>query len=273
MKVQQSGTAWLAWRGKGLGSSDAPIIMGVSPWCSAHVLWQLKTGRLKRDSTPNYAQQMGINKEPKARARYELLNSIECPPMNMEHSEFPHFRVSLDGYNEDNGGLVLEIKCPGLPDHMKAKSGVVPEKYVYQLEMQLFVSGAAMAHYFSYYEDKLGKVDTVLIEYKSDPKLRTALIEKLHEFWACVKENRPPELSAKDPLVLEDLSAVDVFDRLAKVMESLDETTGKHDALEAQYKELKSMASRFLDRHPRVRCRGVELMLDVKGGVRARLVD
>ena len=42
--MEQKSEEWLDWRKKGIGSSDAPIIMGVSPWKTPFELWEEKTG-------------------------------------------------------------------------------------------------------------------------------------------------------------------------------------------------------------------------------------
>lgn len=277
--MQQGSQAWLDWRAKGIGGSDAPIIvMGKTKYRTKHELWMEKTGKAKRDKGPSWAAQRGINLEPKARARYELLNSIECPPETLEHPDYPHFRVSLDGWNKEHG-IVLEIKCPGRDDHATAKAGQVPEHYQWQLEMQLWVSGGKLAHYFSYYEEKLPngniKVDTRLIHYVSTPEKRAKLIKELHAFWECVTRNVAPSLAEKDSLVLEDLNAKDVFKQLGDVMAKRDEALALYDAFEDQYVELKKRAARFLT-HSRVRCEGVELVRRLRNGkesIEARFVD
>lgn len=262
--MEQGSTDWLAWRSKGIGGSDAPIIMGVSPWKTPYELWREKTAKATRSSLPNFQQQRGIDLEPKARARYELFTDIEAPPALFEHPEFPHFRVSLDGWNEARK-VVLEIKCPGREDHAKAKAGEVPEKYIYQLEMQLWVAGGTEAHYFSYTEDKKGAVDTALVVYKSVPERKEKMINALHKFWDCVVRDVPPALSDKDAMVLEDLAAKDLFAQLGELERRLQELYERADKIEGEKKELKERAARFVT-HPRVRCGDVEIIKRTRKG-------
>lgn len=264
--MEQGSKEWLDWRRRGLGGSDAPIIMGVSPWKTPLELWKEKTGRAERNggTGPNWAQQRGIDMEPKARAKYELLEGLDAPPILFEHPDYPHFRVSLDGWNEEKQ-IVLEIKCPGRDDHAKAKSGEVPLKYIWQLEMQLWVTGGKEAHYFSYYEGKDGKSDYVLIKYRSDLERRERLIKALHHFWDCVVRDIPPELSDKDSMALEDANARAIFKRLGELERDLAAADEQIAVLKEARDALKEEASKFCT-HSRVVCEGVELIKRTRKG-------
>ncbi|MGB0890393.1 MAG: YqaJ viral recombinase family protein, partial [Solirubrobacterales bacterium] len=44
--------AWLDGRGKGLGGSDIPVILGLSPWKAAFELWGEKSGVIAGDDGP-----------------------------------------------------------------------------------------------------------------------------------------------------------------------------------------------------------------------------
>jgi putative phage-type endonuclease len=60
---------WLEFRKGGIGSSDAPIIAGVSPYSTPYQLWEIKTRR-KTEWIGNFATRRGHAVEPKARADY-----------------------------------------------------------------------------------------------------------------------------------------------------------------------------------------------------------
>ena len=232
-------------------------------WIMLHCL----PGKKKRDggqTAPNWAQERGLRIEPKARAKYELLENLDAPPALFEHPEFPHFRVSLDGWNEEKQ-IILEIKVPGKDDHAKAKSGEVPLKYVWQLEMQLWVTGGNEAHYFSYYEGKDGKSDYVLIKYKSDPDKRERLIKALHHFWDCVTRDVPPELSDKDSMALESADARALFKRLGELERDIETANEQLEILKEAREALKEEASRYCT-HSRVVCEGVELIKRTRKG-------
>lgn len=194
--MEQKTQSWHEWRNKGLGASDAPIVMDVSPWTTPYQLWEYKTGRAVR-SDGNWATQRGNDMEPRARASLELKLNMDFPAVLMEHAEFPFMRASLDGWNAENR-IVLEIKCPGKEDHDKAANGQIPEKYYPQLQHQLFVSGASFAYYYSYSEDENKVATGYLVQVTNDIDYQKKLFDKMLKFWKCVQEDKEPVLTDKD---------------------------------------------------------------------------
>lgn len=71
---------WLEWRKLGLGASDAPVVMGVSPWKTRHQLWLEKTGQKVDEPTNQYILDKGHAMEPKARALLKSLIMIHIRP-------------------------------------------------------------------------------------------------------------------------------------------------------------------------------------------------
>lgn len=188
---EQRTDEWLAWRRKGIGSSDAAVIMNASPWQTRFGLWLDKTGRAKEPEV-NYAMQRGINLEPEARAHYELLCDVDMPPVLAELKEWPIARASLDGWNKDSRRF-LEIKCPGKDSHAKALAGEIPENYKWQMCHQAMVTDALGADYFSY-KDKKG----VIVKFTRDKDAEAILLAEEKKFWALVESDTPPEFSAAD---------------------------------------------------------------------------
>jgi putative phage-type endonuclease len=207
--MKQQSNEWLEWRKKGIGSSDAPVIMGVSPWKTPYQLWEEKTGRVEEKSIPNFAMQRGIDLEPKARAYYELLMGEgvldEMPPSLMEHPEYPYLRASLDGYNPRTK-VVLEIKCPGEEDHEKAKQGQIPEKYIPQITHQVLVTGAKRVDYLSFD----GNQGVVVPFIPDDDYIRT-LLDSEQTFWDSVRDGNPPSLSPRDYRKITDSEITKAF--------------------------------------------------------------
>jgi putative phage-type endonuclease len=183
---QQGSTAWLAWRRGGIGASDAPAIMGVSPWMDLETLWLDKTGR-RRGGFSNHAMQRGQRLEPEARALYIRTTRVRVEPVCLEHGAHPWMRGSLDGISAD-GGVVLEVKCPGATDHAVALRGDIPAKYVPQLQHLLAVSGAGVCHYWSYRDG-----EGALLEVAPDPGYIRRLVERERDFWQHVLDDRRPQ--------------------------------------------------------------------------------
>ena len=184
--LQQGTTAWLAWRRGGIGASDAPVIMGVSPWMDLDTLWLDKTGRHRRGSS-NAAMRRGQRLEPVARERYVRATRLPVEPVCLEHGAHRWMRGSLDGLSSD-GSVVLEIKCPGEADHGVARRGAVPEKYLPQLQHLLAVSGARVCHYWSYRDG-----EGALVEVAPERRYIRELIERERRFWQHVLDDRRPQ--------------------------------------------------------------------------------
>jgi putative phage-type endonuclease len=189
-ELEQGTGAWLDWRRGGIGASDAPAIMGVSPWMDLDTLWLEKTGRLQGRPS-SFAMRRGQMLEPQARARYIGRTGIRVAPLCLEHGTLRWMRGSLDGISDD-GLVVLEVKCPGAADHAVARRGAVPPKYVPQLQHLLAVAGARVCHYWSYRDG-----EGTLIEVAPDRVYIERLIEREHEFWRHVlADRRPPACPA-----------------------------------------------------------------------------
>jgi len=222
---------WHEWRKKGIGSSDAPVIMKVSPWTTPYELWLEKTGLVTREVS-NWATQRGNDLEPVARARYELSTGLSYPAKLAVHNSYNFMRASLDGYNEETN-TILEIKCPGAADHQTALDGKVPEKYWPQLQHQLMVTGAKCVHYFSYD----GKDSEALVIVEPDVVYMTALMGAELVFWEMVVNMVEPPLTDKDVKTVKDKALIEKADRYVAIDEQI-------KALETEMKAIREEISK-----------------------------
>jgi putative phage-type endonuclease len=194
--LPQNSAEWLKWRLAGLGASDAPVVMGVSPFTTRFELWLEKTGLGERpEFHPNAVKAMarGTLLEPLAREEYEKsVGGIKFDALNVIHERYDFIRASLDGYNASVNRIV-EIKCPGKADLAEAAKGRVPKKYLPQVQLQLLVTGAVACDYFTF-----DGVRGSSIEVLPDPAYQAKLEAELVQFWHLVKTGTPPELSLKD---------------------------------------------------------------------------
>jgi putative phage-type endonuclease len=250
--MEQRTETWEEWRAKGLGSSDAPIVMGVSPWMTPYQLWELKTKRAKAQQS-NWAMERGNQLEPKARAHYQILCERDMPATLKEHKLYDCLRASLDGFDPTGSGRVLEIKCPGKDDHAKAVAGQIPEKYIWQLVHQLAVADAAVCDYFSF-DGSRG----VIVPFHRDLKLEEKLVEKMLAFWELVKTDTPPEYTERDFKVLRGKKEKALFSKFKKLKIEAD---AKAEALEQVRKEIIEQVQ-----DPRVICADVQLIKSERKG-------
>lgn len=188
---------WETMRKDKIGASDAPIIMGISPYDTPYSLWQRKLDLLA--PTPmTRPMERGHELEPLAREQTEQQLGLSLRPQVKFHETLPWMMATLDGLSEDEKTLV-EIKCPGAVDHQTALSGQIPDKYFPQLQHQLEVCQLEKGFYFSY-DGKAG----VMIEFYRDDKYIKKLITVEKEFYTCMQDLTPPELTDRDFVDMEN---------------------------------------------------------------------
>lgn len=177
----QSSQDWHTWRDKGLGSSDAPVLMGVSPWRNILDLYREKALGEKKEQT-NFATERGKALEGVARDIYEFEYGTTMGAKNFVHKRFSYIKASLDGFNE-NLKAGIEIKCPGKADLEKARHGEIPEKYYPQLQWQMLASDAKWIDYCSFD----GKSELIVIKCLPDKAYQRELVSLARWFWFHVR--------------------------------------------------------------------------------------
>lgn len=195
MKIQeldQRSPEWLEFRKNKIGASDAPAIMGISPWCTPYQLWERKLGL--DEIIENSAMKRGNQLEPLVRERVFLETGINYHPRVVIHPNLPWMIASLDGLS-DNQTSVIEIKCVGGADHALAFLKIVPDKYQYQLWHQMEVCETDSVLYCSY---NASDGDLRMFPFYRDDKKIKEMIEKEKEFLICLEEFNPPALTDKD---------------------------------------------------------------------------
>ena len=193
LDLEQGTPEWLETRRCKIGASDAPVIMGVSPWKTP---WQLWDSKLKGDSsTQNFAMKRGVSMEPEIRRQYENETGKCFFPVVVQSIKHPWMIASLDGLSEDMR-YAIEIKCAGQNDHDCAKSGGVPEHYYPQLQHQLAVCGLASLNYVSCHYKDIN--DMAIVYVKRDDSYIETMIEREKEFYNCLKNKIAPPFAEKD---------------------------------------------------------------------------
>lgn len=199
--MQQNTDEWLRWRQEGIGASEVPVILGFEKYQTLYQLWEEKTGRVIREDKSSFVADLGHRWEPVARADFELQYNIEMIPTCVEHKDFPFLRASLDGYNEELG-LIHEIKYVGADrlQWVKDNSKELPDHFG-QVSQQFIVTGATEGYYSCYTLDKSRKFldEIVHIEiYPDQERIENEVLPAIFKFWECVKNDTPPNYSAKD---------------------------------------------------------------------------
>lgn len=191
---------WHQWRSRGIGSSDAPVIMGVSRFKkSKDLLIEKAAGKKFEDGRSQYIKDRGNRVEGFIREAYENELGTKFPSLYCEHSDFSFMRASLDGIN-DKMDHIIEIKLlsrfdlekpntetEGYKKWMNAKNGKVPIEYLPQLYHQLIVTGAKKCTFIGFKEIK-GKYkitldDLAIVDIYPDSSYHKLLAEREFNFW------------------------------------------------------------------------------------------
>ena len=176
--LKQRSKEWLQWRANMVCASDAPIIMGMSPFKTIDQLLNEKSMRF--ESAPNPWMLRGIELEALALQEFEKESGLIMFPCVGEH-ENGWMAASFDGMTIEQDAIV-EIKCPGKKDHFAAMNGLVPEKYKAQLQHQMFVADLKEMFYNSFAGEK-----GVIVKVKRDDAFIEIMLEKEFEFWEHLK--------------------------------------------------------------------------------------
>jgi len=178
--VQQGTPQWHQLRASHFTASEAAAMMGCSPYESRAELMRRKASGISEE--PDAARQRlferGHAAEAAARALAEEALGEELFPavMTVEIDGLP-LLASLDGLTMD-GSKVWEHKLRSQRiDAALDANGEPPMDHVWQLEHQLLVSGADVAHYWT-----SDGSDWRAVEYRSSPERRKALIEGWRQF-------------------------------------------------------------------------------------------
>lgn len=188
--MQQGSDGWHSWRGKGLGSSDASVIMGIDPYRTKEDLFLDKTGRGKPIEV-NPAMLLGQKFEGGARAILYFEHNLEFEPYTCSHPKHAFIRSSLDGINEDKT-LICEIKYMGAKNFEKVKASQSPLEHHYpQLQHQLLTTDIDRVLYVPYTlsPDKNRIDQLTIVPVNKDPVyINEELLPALLNFWGEVKK-------------------------------------------------------------------------------------
>jgi putative phage-type endonuclease len=251
VQLTQGSQAWLDYRLKMRNASETAAVLGESPWTTPYQLWMLKTGRSVSQSTA--AMRHGTDMEPAARAAYEAQTGNIMQPLVLQDGPYS---ASLDGMDFD-GQLILEVKCPYRRQASAlwndAVVGVVPAQYRLQVQHQLMVSGAALAHLWVY-EGTQG----LLLPIERD----TVAMERIRlgwdQFQGYLDSDTPPPLTDADTVQRHDAAWTAAAAAFANAKAAVDAA----DAVLAQARE----ALVGLARHPKETGAGVSVTRFWKAG-------
>ncbi len=189
--MEQQSDGWHTWRSMGIGSSDAPAVMGVCPYRSRKELLLDKLGRGKPFKS-NPAMQLGVKFEPVARALSYFDMDIEFEPATLIHPDLDFVRASLDGICNQTK-TIAEIKYMGVKNFIKCAETLSALEHHYpQVQHQLAVTGFKLAYYIPYtLTENKREIDKIAyIKVDRDDQYIERLLTLEKEFWNEVVHQR-----------------------------------------------------------------------------------
>lgn len=144
MTVDQSKdhAAWLAARNKGIGGSDAGIIMGSNPWKSPYQLWLEKTGQVEpEDISQKDAVYWGTVLEPLVAKRFSEITGKKVERCGtLQNNEAPWMLANIDRLvlGESAG---LEIKTTNAFRSAEWDGDRLPDSYYWQCQHYMMTTG------------------------------------------------------------------------------------------------------------------------------------
>lgn len=174
-------------RKSGLGSSDMPAVLGVSPWTTPEELFEIKKGR-RPEPEESPAMKRGKVLEAIAAELYQERTGRKLWRSNqtIRHRNYDWMLAHLDRriVGEDKGVGALEIKCPGLRTFAKCRREGLPYYYLVQLQHQMDVAGYEWGA-FAVFNAELWEM--IYFDVPRDPELIDLIHEKGAEFWRLVQ--------------------------------------------------------------------------------------
>ena len=184
---------------KGIGGSDASIILGMNPYKSAFSLWLEKTGRVEAPKVDNEYVEWGNLLEPVIREKFKEETGFEVNENHyvLQHDEHDFMVANLDGEVIDpqfNGEIgVLEIKTTSERNRKDWEEGC-PDHYMLQIQHYLAVTG----YLYAYVVCLIGGHSFKYFLIHRDDYVIDRLISAEMDFQEKVAANLSPEITGND---------------------------------------------------------------------------
>lgn len=187
----QGSAAWLAYRTTHFNASDAPVMLGMSPYKTrSQLLHELHTGLVPEvDASTQSRFDAGHAAEASARPLAEEIIGEELYPVTGSEGKLS---ASFDGLTMGES-IVWEHKLMNATLADSLASGIIPEQYHPQLEQQLMVSGAENALFMASSSDGTAEAHAW---YTSRPELRAAILQGWTQFAIDLENYTPTESDA-----------------------------------------------------------------------------
>lgn len=214
VEIESNTLPWLQWRRGGLGASDAPGVLGLSPYTSPRDVWLSKVSDLVTDEQTE-AMEFGHVLEPVIigqvakrhgdpdNDRHRYLGQIVEGAV-VESVEHPHLRASFDAMVVEADGRAYPLNAKNVSPYRSrsfddAELGM-PDDIAVQLYHEAIVAGVDHAYVAPFFGNRLP--EPTRIDVPAD--YRDWYIETSAAWWA----NHVTAKVEPEPTLLDDLASV-----------------------------------------------------------------
>jgi putative phage-type endonuclease len=185
---------WLEQRKKGIGGSEASMVLGINPWKSRLELWNEKvTHKSNIDATKQLMFKIGHILEPIIAEEYtkETGRILEERPLKIHH-KYPFVLGNVDReiIGDIKGPGILEIKTKGAWTNWHEDD--IPIYYYAQIQHYLNIYNYSWG---SFAVLDLGVMKLNIVDIKRDDDFISKLVTEEIEFWKLVENKIPPPVS------------------------------------------------------------------------------
>jgi len=244
---------WLARRLRGIGASESPAVLGLSPWKTRYQLWAEKCGLVEQDDlSGNEAVEFGCRLEkPIAEAfRDRTGREVAMWPQHQvaQHHDLPWLICTPDAtqYGDPRGPGLVQIKTTSEYKRKEWDEGP-PLAYQVQCQHELAVTG----HTWGTLVVLIGGNKLRFVDFDRNEAFIAAMLPQLEEFWRLVETRTPPEVdgSLATAKALAKLHPDDNGDTALLPREA----QGWSDELEAIKEDLKRLEHEKTERENRLK--------------------
>lgn len=276
-------TKWLLIRQKGIGGSDAGIIMGDNKYKTPYELWQLKTFNTPLETAENSACKWGHILEGVVADEYAKVTKSTISEMQtINCSDMPFISANVDRIVE-KGNKIKILECKTARMNISAgetdingnelmlwgKGNVynddgeaviidnqVPISYWWQVQHYMLVTGIDEADIAVLLSTSDFRIFTV----KADKEAQNALKEKICKFWECVlTEVAPPYKVADIKKIKPKEQALEIDTNTLEKFKKLKELKSKIKEMESEHTELQNEIIELIGENDTVLCNGSKI--------------
>lgn len=173
--------AWHEARRTFIGASDAPAVLGISPWATPLDVWASKLN-IGDQFQGNLSTDMGHALEDLIRQTLaeQLGRPVAVDGRTIRHPDHPHIAASPDGWISGKAELA-ECKYVG-PNTAYQWANGVPVYVQAQCQVQMAVTGARRVHVAALIVDHGPRFFTAAVE--RDDTVIGEIVGRLNQFWA-----------------------------------------------------------------------------------------